>query len=94
MRLLISPFILYKPIYLSCTNFDINPIDKINFQYFFGKGDKNNQKNYSQINNAQIFEHIMKCRLSSSISGSICWHQSQLQDLLTMVQEFGMVHYF
>jgi hypothetical protein len=49
---------------------------------------------YSQVNDAQIFEYMVKYRLPSSILGSICWHQSQLQDLLTMVQEFGMVHYF
>jgi hypothetical protein len=72
----------------------INPINKINSQDLFGKRNKNNQETYSQINDAQIFEYIVKYRLSSSISGSICWHQSQLQDLLTMVQEFGMVHYF
>jgi hypothetical protein len=44
--------------------------------------------------NAQIFGYIIKYKLPSSIQGSHTWHISQLQDLLTMVEEFGMPHFF
>jgi hypothetical protein len=46
------------------------------------------------MNDAQIFQHIVKYKLPSSIEGSLEWYQSQLQDLLTMVHEFGMFHIF
>jgi hypothetical protein len=38
--------------------------------------------------------HIIKYRLPSSIQGFPTWHISQLQDLLTMVNAFGMFHFF
>jgi hypothetical protein len=37
--------------------------------------------------------YIIKYKLPSSIQGSHTWHISQLQDLLTMVEEFGMPHF-
>jgi hypothetical protein len=44
--------------------------------------------------NAEIFGYIIKYKLPSSIQGSHTWHIYQLQDLLTMVKEFGMFHFF
>lgn len=38
----------------------------------------------------QTLQHIVKYKLPSSIQGSPQWHRSQLQDLLKMVQEFGI----
>ncbi len=38
--------------------------------------------------------YIIKYKLPSSIQGFHTWHISQLQDLLTMVEEFGMPHFF
>ncbi len=37
--------------------------------------------------------NIVKYKLLSWIQGSPMWHRSQLQDLLTMVEEFGMPHF-
>jgi len=36
----------------------------------------------------KFFQHIIKYKLPLSIQSSPRWHKSQLQDLLTMVEEF------
>ncbi len=40
--------------------------------------------------NVENLINIVTYKLLSSIQGSPMWHRSQLQDLLTMVEEFGM----
>jgi hypothetical protein len=45
------------------------------------------------MTDVEILGHIVKYKLPSSIQGSPTWHRSQLQDLLTMVEEFGMLHF-
>jgi hypothetical protein len=42
---------------------------------------------------AQVLKHIIKFKLPSSSQGSLRWHKFQLQDLLTMVEKFGMSHF-
>jgi len=42
---------------------------------------------------AQVLKHIVKCKLPLAIQGSLRWHKFQLQDLLTMVEKFGMSHF-
>ncbi len=41
---------------------------------------------------AEILGHIVKYKLPS-IQGSFTWHRSQLQNLLIMVEKFGMPHF-
>jgi ATP-dependent DNA helicase PIF1 len=45
------------------------------------------------MTNTQNFQHIIKYKLPSSIQSYPKWHKSQLQDLLTVVEEFGMPHF-
>jgi hypothetical protein len=45
------------------------------------------------MTDAPVFKHIVKFKLPSSIQGSFRWHKFQLQDLLTMVEKFGMSHF-
>ncbi len=51
------------------------------------------KKDYPHMTDEQILQHKVKYKLPSSIQGSPRWHQSQLQHLLTMVQEFGIPHF-
>jgi hypothetical protein len=44
------------------------------------------------MTDSEILGHIVKYKLPSLIQSSPMWHRSQLQDLLTMVNEFGMPH--
>jgi hypothetical protein len=37
-----------------------------------------------------VINHIVKFHLPSKLQGSPRWHKSHLQDLLTMVANFGM----
>ncbi len=53
---------------------------------------KNIKQKFRDMTNTQIFQHIIKFKLPSSIQSSPKWHKSQLQDLLIMVEEFGMPH--
>ncbi len=41
----------------------------------------------------EILRNIVTYKLLSSIQGSPMWHRSQLQDFLTVVEEFGMQHF-
>ena len=41
-----------------------------------------------------VLQHITKYNLPSSIQGTPRWHKSQLQNLLAMVEKFGMPHFF
>jgi hypothetical protein len=41
-----------------------------------------------------VLQHITKYDLPSSIQGTPRWHRSQLQDLLAMVEQFGMPQFF
>jgi hypothetical protein len=43
--------------------------------------------------NAKFFGYMIKYKFASSIQGSPTWHISQLEDLLTMVEEFGMLQF-
>jgi ATP-dependent DNA helicase PIF1 len=45
------------------------------------------------MTNSKILGHIVKYKLPSLIQSSPMWHRSQLQYLLTMVNEFGMPHF-
>jgi hypothetical protein len=42
---------------------------------------------------AEILGYIIKFKFPSSIQGSPTWYISQLEDLLKMVEEFGMLHF-
>jgi hypothetical protein len=42
---------------------------------------------------SEILGHIVEYKLPSLIQRSPMWHRSQLQDLLTKVNEFGMLHF-
>ena len=46
------------------------------------------------MNDAEVLQHVTKYSLPSSIEGPPQWHKSQLQDLLTMVEKFGMPDFF
>jgi len=45
------------------------------------------------MTDVEILGHIVKYKLPSSIQGSLTRHRSQLQDLLTMIEEFDMPHF-
>ena len=46
------------------------------------------------MNEAEVLRHVTKYNLPSSIEGSPRWHISQLQNLLAMVEKFGMPDFF
>ena len=46
------------------------------------------------MNDAKVLQHVTKYNLPSSIEGSPRWHKFQLQDLLAMVEKFGMPDFF
>ncbi len=60
----------------------------------FGKKHDKTTKDYPQMNDSQIFQHIIKYKLPLWIQGFHWWHWPQLQDLLTMVHEYAMPHFF
>jgi ATP-dependent DNA helicase PIF1 len=95
MSSLFSPFTLYKPYLLIMYDlWQSIQLIKQTSNICLEKDVKKWKKYYPQVNDAQILQHIVKYKLSSSIQGFPWWHQSWLQDLLTMVQEFGVPHFF
>jgi hypothetical protein len=49
---------------------------------------------FPYMTNTQIFEQITNYKLPSLIQGSPRLHKSQLQNLLIMVEEFRLPHFF
>ena len=47
------------------------------------------------MNEAEVLQHVTNYNVLSSIEGyKLQWHKSQLQDLLAMVEKFGMHEFF
>jgi hypothetical protein len=66
---------------------------KKNLNICLEKDFKNIKQKFSHMTNTQISQHIMKYNFPSSFQSSPKWHKSQLQDLLTMIEKFGMPHF-
>ena len=49
---------------------------------------------YPHMTKQDVLQHITKYNLPSSIQGTPRWHKSHLQDLLAMIENFGMPHFF
>ena len=55
---------------------------------------KQTKQTHPNMNDAEVLQHVTKYNLPSSIEGSPRWHKFQLQDLLAMVEKFGMLDFF
>ena len=55
---------------------------------------KHVKQQYLHMTENDMFQHITKYNLPSSIQRTPRWHKSHLQDLLAMVEQFGMPHFF
>ena len=55
---------------------------------------KQTKQAHPNMNDAEVLQHVTKYSLPSSIEGPPQWHKSQLQDLLTIVEKFGMPDFF
>jgi hypothetical protein len=42
----------------------------------------------------EAMRHVMKYKVSDDLIGSPSWHRKMFNDLLAMVQHFGMPHMF
>ena len=52
------------------------------------------KQQYPYMTEHDVLQHITKYNLPSSIQETPRWHRSHLQDLLAMVKQFGMPHFF
>jgi hypothetical protein len=46
------------------------------------------------MSKSKVIQHITKYNLLASLQGTPRWHKPQLQDLLAMVEKYGMPHFF
>ncbi len=94
MSSLFSPFTLYPPFLLIMYDLQQSiQLIKQTSHTCLKRDIKITKINYPHMTDEQILQHRVKYKLPSSIQGSPQWHQSQLQDLLTMVQEFKISHF-
>ena len=95
METLFSPFTLYKPYLLYM--YDVRQslqLLKETSKTCLEKEIKQIKHQYPHMTEQDVLQHITKYNLPSSIQGTPRWHKSQLQDLLAMVEKFGMPHFF
>ena len=55
---------------------------------------KRTKQRHPQISKQEVFQHITKYKLLTFIRGTPQWHKTQVQDLLAMVEQFEMPHFF
>ena len=91
MTTLFSPFTLYTPylLYMYDIRQSVQFLKEV-FQQCLEKDIKQTQHAHSHMNEAEVLQHVTKYSLPPYIEGTPRWHKSQLKDLLTMVDKFGM----
>ena len=95
METLFSSFTLYKPYLLYM--YDMRQylqLLKETSKTCLEKEIKQIKQQYPYITKHDMLQHITKYNLPSSIQGTPHWRKSHLQDLLAMVEKFGMPHFF
>jgi hypothetical protein len=60
----------------------------------FDKEIKQVKQQYPHMTKHDMLQHITKYNLPPSIQRAVRWHESHLQDLLAMVEQFGMPYFF
>ena len=95
METMFTPFILYKPylLYMYDVRQSLRFLKKTS-KTCLDKEIKQVKQQYPHMTEHDVLQHITKYNLLSSIQGTPRWHKSHLQDLLAMVEQFGMPHFF
>ena len=95
MEKMFTPFTLYKPylLYMYDVRQSLQILKEIS-KTCLDKDIKQVKQQYPHMTEHDVLQHITKYNLPSSIQGTPRWHKSHLQDLLAMVEQFGMPQFF
>jgi hypothetical protein len=52
------------------------------------------RKSHPEATDAEVIRHVARNKVPGTVAGSPKWHAARLGDLLAMVKQWGMPHFF